>query len=106
MFVFRLALALGMTVKQLLCNIDAKELEEWRYFYDVEPWGYIPEEIRNASLRRHMSMMMSKKSFDLIDFVLSDHPDFQEIRKVKVQKKQTVSEIKNHLFLIHKSGAK
>ena len=39
---FRLALALGMTVEQLLNNLDGKELTEWSAFERLEPFGDMP----------------------------------------------------------------
>lgn len=38
-FYFRLALALGCTVKELLQRCDAAELAEWQAYYIHEPWG-------------------------------------------------------------------
>jgi hypothetical protein len=37
MFLFRLALALGMTVKRLLSELDSRELTEWIAFDQVNP---------------------------------------------------------------------
>lgn len=36
---FRLALALGRTVEELLETLSARELAEWADFYALEPWG-------------------------------------------------------------------
>lgn len=113
MFLFRLALALGMTVKQLLQNIGARELEEWMAFYEIEPWGYVPEESRNAQIRCHMSnMMKDKKSTPLhfLDYVPPDHPIFASLKKqlAKRRKKprQTTSDMKGILLAIHKGKNK
>jgi len=38
-FYFRLALALGCTVEELLDRITALELDEWLAYYNLEPWG-------------------------------------------------------------------
>jgi hypothetical protein len=38
-FIFKLALALGMTVGRLLDEIDSAELTEWMAFYQIEPFG-------------------------------------------------------------------
>jgi len=37
--VFRLALALGMPVRELLGRIGSDELTEWMAFYQLEPFG-------------------------------------------------------------------
>ena len=39
LFYFRLALALGKTVQQLLEECDALELAEWFAFWTIEPFG-------------------------------------------------------------------
>ena len=36
---FRLALALGMTVRELLQRMGSDELSEWMAFYQLEPFG-------------------------------------------------------------------
>jgi hypothetical protein len=41
-----LALELGLTVRQLLSQIDSKELSEWAAYYSIEPFG----NFRNADL--------------------------------------------------------
>lgn len=38
-FCFRLALALGMTVKELMSRIDSAELSEWIAYHRLEPFG-------------------------------------------------------------------
>jgi hypothetical protein len=37
--VFRLALELGMTVRELLQRMGSDELSEWMAFYQLEPFG-------------------------------------------------------------------
>lgn len=39
MFYFRLALALGMTVDQMLKTVRSDELAEWMAFYSLDPFG-------------------------------------------------------------------
>lgn len=34
-----MALALGMTVQELLERVSSRELTEWMAFYQLEPWG-------------------------------------------------------------------
>lgn len=47
---FRLALALGMTVRELGRRMDARELREWEEFYGLEPFGDLPADRRMAIL--------------------------------------------------------
>jgi len=46
--VFRLALALGMTVGELLARISSRELSEWMAFFQLEPWGAEVEDWRTG----------------------------------------------------------
>lgn len=48
MFYFRLALALGKTVKQLLHEVSSAELCEWRAYFKHEPWGSIMDDQRHG----------------------------------------------------------
>ena len=45
---FRLALALGMTVEELGWRLSAKECAEWMAFFMLEPWGTEVEDWRAA----------------------------------------------------------
>jgi hypothetical protein len=46
LFVFRLAKELGKTVKQLACELGDGELDYWRAYYGVEPFGERPADLR------------------------------------------------------------
>ena len=48
MFYFRLALALGKTVRQLLNEISSAEICEWRAYFALEPWGSIMDDQRHG----------------------------------------------------------
>lgn len=50
MFYFRLALALGMTVREMLSRIDSAELTEWRAYAMLEPFGEIIADQRHGIL--------------------------------------------------------
>ena len=50
MFYFRLALALGMTVRELLERVDSVELTEWRAYYTLEPFGELVADQRHGIL--------------------------------------------------------
>ena len=52
---FRLALALGRTVEELLEGIDSAELTEWFAYYQVEPWGEERADWRSAMIARTMA---------------------------------------------------
>lgn len=43
-----MALALGMTVGELLSRISGQELSEWIAFYSMEPWGCEVEDLREG----------------------------------------------------------
>jgi hypothetical protein len=45
-FKFRLALALGMTVRQLETQMQSSELLEWMVFFGLEPWGSVRDDYR------------------------------------------------------------
>src|SRR5690606_3853501 len=45
---FRLALALGMTVAELGQRMSSAELTEWMAFFGLEPWGTEVEDWRAA----------------------------------------------------------
>lgn len=38
-FVFRLALALGLPVREMLASMGSDELTEWMAYYQLEPFG-------------------------------------------------------------------
>lgn len=46
MFYFRLALALGMTVGELLGRASGRELTEWTAYYKLEPFGEERADVR------------------------------------------------------------
>ncbi len=45
---FRLALALGMPVRELLARTGSDEITEWMAFYQLEPFGEIRADIRSG----------------------------------------------------------
>ncbi len=47
-FLFRLALALGKTVGQLLDELSSEELGEWMAYARIEPFGAQHENMRSA----------------------------------------------------------
>ena len=47
-FYFRLALALGCTVRELLERLDSQELAEWTAYAEIEPWGEERADLRSG----------------------------------------------------------
>lgn len=47
---FRLALALGRTVEELLESISYEELTEWGHFYNTDPFGEWRADARSAQI--------------------------------------------------------
>lgn len=47
-FAHRLALALGMTVRQLGRCMSAAEMDRWHVYYSYEPWGEERADLRSA----------------------------------------------------------
>ncbi len=45
---FRLALALGLPVRELLARMGSDELTEWMAFYQLEPFGDFRADLRSA----------------------------------------------------------
>ena len=46
MFLFRLALRMGRTVRELLGSMGSRELSEWMAYERVEPWGESRADLR------------------------------------------------------------
>lgn len=72
MFAFRLALALGMTVRQLLASMDSAELSEWMAFDSIQPIGERGAYMRAgliASVVANTSMSPPKRRLTPLDFM-------------------------------------
>lgn len=73
MFYFRLALALGVTVRELLGRIDSLELSEWAAYCGIEPFGEQRSDLRAAMLATVTANAMcgtKEKTFKIDDFIL------------------------------------
>jgi hypothetical protein len=46
--VFRLALALGLPVRELLSRIGSDELTEWMAYYQIDPFGDYRADVRSG----------------------------------------------------------
>lgn len=63
MFLFRLALALGRTVKELELTLSGHELSEWQAFFRLDPFGEDRADLRNAMLISSLvNLFKGKKS--------------------------------------------
>jgi hypothetical protein len=84
-----LALALGMTVAQLLRSIDSRELTEWFEYYRLEPFGEGRADLRAgivASTTANVWRGKGSRPFLPKDFM----PNFEPKKK----KPQTADEMK------------
>ena len=68
-FAFRLALALGMTVREMLTRMSALELAEWQRYYDVEPFGEERADLRAAIVARVIAQSNGARQAKLDDFM-------------------------------------
>lgn len=50
LFCFRLALALGCTVRELLSRLSSEELTEWMAYFELEPFGHPVDHHMSAQL--------------------------------------------------------
>lgn len=71
MFYFRLALALGMTVREMLARIDSLELAEWMQYYALDPWGSQRDDLQAGIIASTIANANSGKgrAFQPIDFM-------------------------------------
>jgi len=70
--VFRLALALGVPVRELLLRLGSDELTEWMAFYQLEPFGDFRGDMRAAivaSTFANANRSRESKPFTLEDFM-------------------------------------
>jgi len=81
---FRLALSLGCTVKELSERIDSRELTEWIAYYSIEPFGNSVESYRdaltcatiaNAGLLSSAPKLLKTKPFHPKDFMVGGKKD-------------------------------
>jgi hypothetical protein len=87
-FYHRLALALGMTVPELLGRMDSRELSDWQAYFQLEPFGPPQEDLRAgylASLFYNVNRKSSAPARSAADFFPSlkgslKTPTVQELR--------------------------
>jgi hypothetical protein len=66
-----------MTVRGLLKTIDAKELEEWKAFYNIEPFGEERQDIRAAMIcctLANVNRGKNQTAYKISDFLLRFDP--------------------------------
>jgi hypothetical protein len=73
-FQFRLALALGMPVEEMLDRMTWREYLEWGEYYGLEPWGEERGDLRSgivASVIANVNRDAKKqpKAFEPVDFM-------------------------------------
>mgnify|MGYP001573793575 CR=1 FL=1 len=78
-FAYRLALELGMTVREMLQRMDSHEFAEWQAFYEVEPFGATKDDLFTARLLCFVANMFRGKDelpAEIEDFLLlAEKPD-------------------------------
>lgn len=89
-FAFRLALQLGMTVRELLSRIGSDELTEWMAFHALEPFGDVRADYRAgviASTFANAHRAASAPPFRPDDFMpFVDRPPPPDDPKINVAK--------------------
>lgn len=68
-------MALGCTVRELLCRVDSRELTEWLAYWGLEPWGEERADLRQAitsTLIGNANLRKGRTPFKVTDFMLSE----------------------------------
>lgn len=71
-FWFRLALALGMSIRQVQQNVDSAEFSEWIAYCNIEPFGEERADLRSAivaSTIANCNRKANKQAFKVSDFM-------------------------------------
>lgn len=90
---FKLALSLGCTVKELLDRVDSYELSEWFEFFKLFPWGADIDRTRSAMLTTVIAnnglAVINPKKYNSKKYSLEDfaYPPLE-----KQQKRQTLED--------------
>lgn len=72
---FRLALALGMTVDELLDRMSSRELTEWMIYYEMEPFGAARDNLHAgivAATMANVNRAKGRKPLKPGDFMVRD----------------------------------
>lgn len=99
MFAFKLALALGCTLKELGERMSYGEFLEWMAYYKERPWGFEIEDMRHATIvamTLNSGLMASHSKKRLKPFSPKDYM-YKPVEKEK-NKKPLSERIANKLF--------
>jgi hypothetical protein len=69
---FRLAMALGRTVNELVDSMTSQEFTEWQAFFILEPWGHDVEYHRTgvvASMAYNIARGKNDRAISATDFI-------------------------------------
>ena len=84
MFVFKLCLALGMTVETLMSSMSARELDMWKAYYTIEPFGDYRADVRQGLATATLINSQSKRAnLKAEDFVLDFKPKKTDAQTIK-----------------------
>lgn len=102
---FRLALALGMPVRELLSRIGSDELTEWMAFYQLEPFGDFRADFRSgvmAATFANAHRSKDAKAFTPEDFMpfMTDRVQSSSQHNTQTQMKTNITRFK--ALLAHK----
>ena len=89
-----MALALGCTVRELLCRLTARELREWELYYSLEPFGEQRADMRAALIAMTTAQVMGGKKaqkLKLRDFMLYPEPQQEKKQSESYQRNVFVS---------------
>lgn len=75
---------MGRTVKELLTDLDAAELQDWFAYYALDPWDEQRADLRAGTIAAVIANTNSKKKFKPSDFMPKYEP----------AKKQTPADLK------------
>jgi len=90
--VFRLALSLGLTVREMLQRVGSDELTEWMAFYQLEPFGDFRADYRSGVIAS--TFANAHRAQDASPFRVEDFMPFLEKETPKVNPKVNVARFK------------
>lgn len=79
-------MVMGCTIRELLARISASELQEWKAYYSIEPFGAIREDLQAARICEVVAAGAGDKQSTLDKFML------------KFEKPQTMQDMKSKLM--------
>ena len=67
---FRLALAMGRTIRELRATLSYAEFQEWGLYYQIEPWGEDRADLRAGIIASTIANYAGKVRADKADLAL------------------------------------